>query len=61
MTTTSTTRPGPGRPPAASREDVLDAAMRRYLRGSRIDVQAIAAELASAARPSTAGSGRARS
>jgi AcrR family transcriptional regulator len=45
MTTTSTTRPGPGRPPAASREDVLDAAMRRYLRGSRVDVQAIAAEL----------------
>jgi AcrR family transcriptional regulator len=34
-----------GRPPAASREEVLDAAMRRYLRGLRIDVQAIAAEL----------------
>jgi AcrR family transcriptional regulator len=34
-----------GRPPAASREDVLDAAMHRYLRGQRIDVQAIAAEL----------------
>src|SRR3954451_10921512 len=35
----------PGRPPAASRDDVLDAAMYRYLRGRRIDVQAIAAEL----------------
>jgi AcrR family transcriptional regulator len=35
----------PGRPPAASPEDVLAAAMHRYLRGQRIDVQAIAAEL----------------
>jgi AcrR family transcriptional regulator len=43
MTTTPTTRQG--RPPAASREDVLDAAMHRYLRGRRVDVQAIAAEL----------------
>src|SRR6266480_7780784 len=34
-----------GRPPAASREDVLEAAMNRYLRGQRIDVQAVAAEL----------------
>jgi AcrR family transcriptional regulator len=34
-----------GRPAAASREDVLAAAMYRYLRGERIDVQAIAAEL----------------
>ena len=34
-----------GRAAAASREDVLDAAMHRYLRGRRIDVQAIAAEL----------------
>ena len=34
-----------GRPAAASREDVLAAAMHRYLRGQRIDVQAIAAEL----------------
>jgi AcrR family transcriptional regulator len=34
-----------GRPAAASREDVLAAAMHRYLRGKRIDVQAIAAEL----------------
>jgi AcrR family transcriptional regulator len=44
--TTSTTTPGRrGRPPAASREDVLAAAMHRYLRGRRVDVQAIAAEL----------------
>jgi AcrR family transcriptional regulator len=35
----------PGRPPAASPEDVLAAAMHRYLRGQRIDLQAIAAEL----------------
>jgi AcrR family transcriptional regulator len=34
-----------GRPAAASREDVLGAAMHRYLRGRRVDVQAIAAEL----------------
>ena len=34
-----------GRPPAASREDVLDLALRRYLHGERVDVQAIAAEL----------------
>jgi AcrR family transcriptional regulator len=34
-----------GRPPAASREDVLGAALDRYLHGRRIDVQAIAAEL----------------
>ena len=34
-----------GRPAAASREDVLAAAMRRYLRGERVDVLAIAAEL----------------
>ena len=45
MATPPTTRPGPGRPPAASREDVLEAAMHRYLRGERVDVQAIAAEL----------------
>jgi AcrR family transcriptional regulator len=36
---------GPGRPAAASREDVLQAALYRYLRGYRVDVQAIAAEL----------------
>src|SRR3954453_18497516 len=34
-----------GRPAAASRQDVLDAATQRYLRGQRIDVQASAAEL----------------
>jgi AcrR family transcriptional regulator len=34
-----------GRPAAASRQDVIDAAMARYLRGRRIDVQAIAGEL----------------
>jgi AcrR family transcriptional regulator len=34
-----------GRPAAASREDVVAAAMHRYLGGLRIDVQAIAAEL----------------
>jgi AcrR family transcriptional regulator len=34
-----------GRPAAASREDVLAAAMERYLRGERIDVLAIAAAL----------------
>ena len=34
-----------GRPPAASREDVLDVALRLYLHGERVDVQAIAAQL----------------
>ncbi len=34
-----------GRRPAASRDDVLEAALARYLRGNRIDVRAIAAEL----------------
>ncbi len=38
------TRPR-GRPAAASREDVLEAGLYRYLRGRRVDVQAIAAEL----------------
>jgi AcrR family transcriptional regulator len=36
---------GPGRAAAASREDVLEAGLYRYLRGQRVDVQAIAAEL----------------
>lgn len=36
---------GRGRPAAASREDVLDAGLHRYLRGQRVDVQAIASEL----------------
>src|SRR4051794_41784450 len=40
----SSARP-PGRPAAASRQDVLDAAADRYLHGQRIDVQAIASEL----------------
>src|SRR5256885_1525291 len=34
-----------GRPAAATREQVLDAALYRYLRGRRVDIQAIAAEL----------------
>jgi AcrR family transcriptional regulator len=34
-----------GRPPAASREDVLAAALHSYLRGRRVDVQAVATEL----------------
>jgi AcrR family transcriptional regulator len=36
---------GRGRPAAASRADVLGLAMRDYLRGRRVDVQAIAVEL----------------
>jgi AcrR family transcriptional regulator len=35
----------PGRPPAATREQVLETAVYHYLRGRRVDVQAIAAEL----------------
>jgi AcrR family transcriptional regulator len=34
-----------GRSPAASRDEVLTAATRRYLRGQRVDVLSIAAEL----------------
>ncbi len=34
-----------GRRPAASRDDVLAAALRLYLHGERVDVQAISAEL----------------
>jgi AcrR family transcriptional regulator len=37
--------PRRGRRPAASREDVVAAALRQYLHGERIDVQAVAAEL----------------
>ena len=37
--------PRRGRPPAASRGDVLEAALARYLRGRRVDVQAIASDL----------------
>jgi AcrR family transcriptional regulator len=44
MARPDTVRPR-GRPAAATREQVLDAAMHRYLRGRRMDVQAIAAEL----------------
>ena len=35
----------PGRPAAASREDALTLARRRFLKGERVDVQAIAREL----------------
>jgi AcrR family transcriptional regulator len=45
MSTATPSRRGPGRPPAATREDVIAAALHRYLRGHRVDVQAIAAEL----------------
>ena len=38
-------RRGRGRQAAASREDVLEAGLHRYLRGRRVDVQAIASEL----------------
>jgi AcrR family transcriptional regulator len=38
-------KPPRGRPAAASRDDVIDAGLHRYLRGSRVDVQAIAGEL----------------
>jgi AcrR family transcriptional regulator len=34
-----------GRPPAATREQLLDTTLERYLRGERIDVRAIALEL----------------
>ncbi len=34
-----------GRPPAASREQLLDAATERFLAGQRIDIQAICSEL----------------
>jgi AcrR family transcriptional regulator len=44
MSSAPSVRP-PGRPPAASRDEVLAAAMHAYLRGRRVDVQAIAAEL----------------
>jgi AcrR family transcriptional regulator len=36
---------GPGRRAAASREQVLEAATARYMRGDRVDVQSIATEL----------------
>jgi AcrR family transcriptional regulator len=37
--------PSRGRPAAASRDDVIEAGVHRYLRGRRVDVQAIAAEI----------------
>jgi AcrR family transcriptional regulator len=43
--TVAETLPRRGRPPAASLEDVLEAALARYLRGRRVDVQAIASDL----------------
>jgi len=45
MATREKERRGRGRPAAASREDVLRAGLYRYLRGERVDVQAIAGEL----------------
>lgn len=45
MTAAATSPRRRGRPAAASRDDVLAAALHRYLRGRRVDVQAIAAEL----------------
>jgi AcrR family transcriptional regulator len=46
VTASATTADRPrGRPAAASREDVVAAAMHRYLRGLRVDVQEIANEL----------------
>lgn len=44
MPSPAATRPR-GRPPAATREQFLDAAAARFLAGERIDVQAICAEL----------------
>ena len=44
MSSVPSVRP-PGRPPAATRDQVLDTALYHYLRGRRVDVQAIAAEL----------------
>ncbi len=45
MTAVDTSAPRRGRPAAASRADVLERALDRYLHGQRIDVQALAAEL----------------
>jgi AcrR family transcriptional regulator len=42
--TTASARPR-GRPPAASRDDVLGAALDHYLHGRRVDILAIAAEV----------------
>ncbi|MEA2201350.1 MAG: hypothetical protein QOI89_1946 [Solirubrobacteraceae bacterium] len=45
MTRATPSTPRRGRPAAASRADVLALATRGYLRGARVDLQAIAAEL----------------
>ena len=45
MATTEPIVRRPGRPAGASREQVLEAATYRYLRGQRVDVQAIATEV----------------
>src|SRR3989440_10147442 len=45
MATSPATTRGPGRPAAATRDQVLATALHHYLRGRRVDVQAIAAEL----------------
>ncbi len=45
MTAVDTSAPRRGRPAAASRADVLERALDRYLHGQRIDVQALAGEL----------------
>jgi AcrR family transcriptional regulator len=45
VTATPEIAPRRGRPPAASREDVLAAALDSYLHGRRIDVRAIASDL----------------
>ncbi|HEU5264148.1 MAG TPA: QsdR family transcriptional regulator [Gaiellaceae bacterium] len=45
MSVLERTPPRRGRRPAVSREDVLDAALQRFLRGRRIDVRALASEL----------------
>src|SRR3954449_6729475 len=50
MGATEPSAPLRGRPAAASRDDVLAAAVYRFLRGRRIDIRAIAAELG-VARP----------
>jgi AcrR family transcriptional regulator len=45
MASTATSPRRRGRPAAATREEVLEAALGRYLRGRRVDVQAIAGKL----------------
>jgi len=45
VSATADTEPRRGRPAAASREDVVEAALYRYLRGERVDLRAIAAQL----------------